>query len=158
MSNYKNFLIRDWHPCDRENVSQLIALILDEYGLSFEPDEADLDVIKVEQYYQNVGGQFWVVELNNEIVGTAGYYPISRGFRAVEIRKMYLIPSVRGQGLGTYLLQNLEEEIRTQGYQQIWIETATCLTEAVKLYEKYNYQPSDGVETPRCDRVYVKYL
>nr|WP_198139207.1 GNAT family N-acetyltransferase [Crocosphaera chwakensis] len=158
MRTYKNFLIRNWQVCDRENVSQLIALVLDEYGLSFEPDGADLDVVKIEQYYQNVGGQFWVVELNHKIVGTAGYYPINRGVRAVEIRKMYLIPSVRGQGLGTYLLQNLEQEILNQGYQQIWIETATCLTEAIKLYETYNYQQSSGVETPRCDRVYIKYL
>lgn len=158
MRHYKHFLIRDWHPCDRNKVSQLIAVVLEEYGLSFEPNGADLDVIEIEQFYQNAGGKFWVVELNNTIVGTGGYYPIHRGDHAVEIRKMYLLPSVRGQGLGTYLLQALEQDIITQGYQQIWIETATCLTEAIQLYEKYNYQQSIGVETPRCDRVYVKYL
>ncbi|WP_107668576.1 GNAT family N-acetyltransferase [Cyanothece sp. BG0011] len=158
MKSYRDFLIRDWQERDREEVIQLIALVLDEYGLSFEPNGADVDVVEVKQFYQKVGGQFWVVELNHKIVGTAGYYPISRGDRAVEIRKMYLLPSVRKKGLGTYLLQSLELEIVTQGYQQIWIETASCLTEAIKLYEKSNYQRSSGVETPRCDRVYLKVL
>jgi putative acetyltransferase len=91
-------------------------------------------------------------------VGTGGYYPILRGEKAVEIRKMYLLPSVRGLGLGRFLLQQLEIAIATQGFQQIWIETASVLVEAVKLYETGRYQPATGVETTRCDRVYCKTI
>jgi putative acetyltransferase len=58
--------------------------------------------------YLAVGGEFWVIEYQNKLVGTGGYYPIKRGENAVEIRKMYLLPSVRGLGLGKYLLQQLE--------------------------------------------------
>jgi putative acetyltransferase len=32
------------------------------------------------------------------------------------------------------------------------------LTEAVNLYERNGYIPASGVETARCDRVYVKQL
>jgi putative acetyltransferase len=71
---------------------------------------------------------------------------------------MYLLASVRGLGLGKYLLQQLEAAIASRGFQQIWIETASVLVEAVKLYENNGYQAATGVETPRCDRVYVKYL
>jgi putative acetyltransferase len=80
---------------------------------------------------------------------------------------MYLLPSVRGLGLGKYLLQELEAAIArsaapeanaSRGFQQIWIETASVLTEAVKLYESNGYQRATGVETARCDRVYVKVL
>ncbi|MGK7939324.1 MAG: GNAT family N-acetyltransferase [Crocosphaera sp.] len=156
MMYYQEFLLRNWQPSDREAVRKIIASILEEYGLTFEPNGADLDVIKVEECYQNVGGKFWVVESNNTLVGTAGYYPISRGNKAVEIRKMYLLPKARNKGLGTYLLKTLEQDIIEQGYEQIWIETASCLKEAIKLYEKHNYQQSVGVETPRCDCVYFK--
>lgn len=48
--------------------------------------------------------------------------------------------------------------IAYRGFQQIWIETASVLTEAVKLYESNGYQKATGVETARCDRVYVKSL
>ncbi|MEA5472566.1 GNAT family N-acetyltransferase, partial [Spirulina sp. 06S082] len=81
---------------------------------------------------------------------------IEKGNKAVELRKMYLLPEVRGQGLGHFLLQQLEMAIAARGFQEIWLETATILKEAVKLYESYGYQISTGVETQRCDRLYIK--
>jgi putative acetyltransferase len=131
---------------------------LAEYGLGWEPTGADQDVLQVERAYQQVGGAFWVVERLGTIVGTAAYYPITRGTKAVEIRKMYLRPEVRGKGLGRWLLGQLEGAIAQANYQEIWIETASVLREAVQLYERSGYQPATGVETDRCDRVYCKRL
>jgi putative acetyltransferase len=71
---------------------------------------------------------------------------------------MYLLPTVRGVELGRYLLQLLEQAITAKGFQQIWVETASVLVEAVKLYESSGYQKATGVETARCDRVYIKLL
>ncbi|HEY9642541.1 MAG TPA: GNAT family N-acetyltransferase [Coleofasciculaceae cyanobacterium] len=158
MQTYRDFLIRDWQPADRLTAAALIQSVLVDYGLAGEPDGADRDVLQVEASYWATGGQFWVVERQGQLVGTGGYYPIDRGSNAVELRKMYLLPEVRGQGLGRYLLTALEAAIASQGFTQIWIETASVLKEAVQLYESQGYQPSTGVETARCDRVYVKDL
>lgn len=156
--NYEKFLIRNWQKQDREAAAAVIRDVLTEYGLPWQPTEADRDVIEVETAYLEKGGKFWVVEQNDRLVGTGAYYPITRGERAVEIRKMYLLPCVRKKGLGKYLLQELERAIALANYQEIWVETASVLQEAVKLYEKNGYQPATGVETARCDRVYVKRL
>lgn len=153
---YQDFLIRAWQTSDRMTAFNLIGSVLAEYGLIQEPEGADRDVLKVETFYQS--GEFWVVERNHQLVGTAAYYAISRGKNAVEIRKMYLRPEARGLGLGKFLLSELENTIAQKGFEQIWIETASVLKEAVQLYEKNGYQPATGVETARCDRVYVKYL
>ncbi len=155
---YQPFIIRSWEPKDRETAFNLIASVLAEYGLGCEPTGADEDVYNVEKFYQQTGGEFWIVEQQNKIVGTAAYYPIKRGNNAVEIRKMYLLPAVRGQGLGKFLLNQLEKTIKAKGFQEIWIETASILKEAVKLYESQGYQPTTGVETQRCDRIYKKVL
>jgi len=155
---YQDFLIRDWQPSDRTLALNLIGSVLAEYGLTQEPEGADRDVLEVEDFYQKKNGEFWVIERQNKLVGTGAYYPISRGQNAVEIRKMYLLPEARGVGLGKFLLTELESAIAKQGFDQIWIETASVLKEAVQLYERNGYQPSTGVETLRCDRVYVKYL
>jgi putative acetyltransferase len=157
-SAYREFLIRDWQPSDRTTAMQLIQLVLVEYGLRCESDGADQDVLQVETAYWSKGGEFWVVEQQGQLVGTAGYYPTARGDQAVEIRKMYLHPEARGRGLGRYLLNQLERAIAAKGYRQIWLETATVLREAIGLYESSGYQPGTGVETARCDRVYVKAL
>ena len=155
---YQSYKVRDWQPLDREAAANVIKTVLEEYGLPWQPELADRDVIEVEQAYLKVGGEFWVVEQNGTIVGTAAYQPIARGQNAVEIRKMYLLPEVRGIGLGRYLLLELENAIAIKDYQEIWIETASSLKEAVKLYERNGYKPANGVETARCDLVYLKRL
>ena len=156
---YRNYTIRSWQPDDRQAAADVIKNALAEYGLGWEPDGADRDVLEVEDYYLTRGGEFWVIETEGEIIGTGAYYPYPhRGEKAVEIRKMYLSPIARGQGLGKYLLGELERSIIACGYQEIWIETASVLTAAVKLYEANGYQSATGVETLRCDRVYVKTL
>ncbi len=155
---YRDFLIRDWKARDRLLAAEIIRAVLADYGLGWEPLGADRDVLEVEQFYRATGGEFWVIEQAGQTVGTGAYYPVSRGDKAVEIRKMYVVPEVRGQGLGRFLLRELERTIADRGFHQIWIETASVLKEAVKLYESSGYQPATGVETERCDRVYVKPL
>ena len=155
---YQDFVIRDWQPEDRSAAAEVIARVLEEYGLPWQPELADHDVIEVESAYLETGGEFWVVEQNSTIVGTAAYQPIDRRQNVVEIRKMYLLPEVRGQGLGKYLLQQLEKAIVIKDYQEILIETASVLKEAVILYESNGYQAIDDVETARCDLAYLKKL
>ncbi|WP_421657834.1 GNAT family N-acetyltransferase [Leptothermofonsia sp. ETS-13] len=155
---YRDFLIRDWQSGDRTAAAEMIGSILAEYGLGWEPTGADRDVLHVEECYQSTGGEFWVVEQHGKLIGTAAYHPIQRGTNAVEIRKMYLRPIARRQGLGRFLLEQLEAAIAARGFEQIWIETVSILQEAVKLYESSGYQPASRVETERCDRVYVKFL
>jgi putative acetyltransferase len=155
---FKDYLIRNWEIRDRTAAAEVIHQVLAEYGLDWEPEGADRDVLEVETYYFNTGGEFWVIESDEQMVGTGAYYPIQRGEQAVEIRKMYLLSSVRGQGLGSFLLEQLEGAIAAHGYRQIWIETASVLGEAVQLYQKNGYIPATGVETSRCDRVYVKQI
>lgn len=155
-TTFKSFLIRDWQPADRDAAAALIGQVLTEYGLGWEPEGADIDVVQVETHYQN--GVFWVVEQAGKVVGTAAYHPIERGEHAVEIRKMYLLPEARGQGLGRFLLGQLEAAIAAQGFKEIWLETATVLKAAVAMYESSGYSPETGVETTRCDKVYRKRI
>jgi putative acetyltransferase len=166
IDRYQNYLIRSWQPEDRLAAAEVIEKALAEYGLGWEPDGADRDVIDVEQYYLDRGGEFWVIEENGTIIGTSAYYPCifeaiqpgNSDEKAVEIRKMYLQSTVRGQGLGKYLLAQLERAIFARGYREIRIETASILIAAVKLYESSGYQPVTDVETSRCDRAYVKKM
>ena len=158
---YRQFLIRDWEPRDRHAAADLIGSVLAEHGLGWEPDATDRDVMDVEGCYHSTGGEFWVVETGDRVVGTAAYYPVKHGENAVELRKMYLLPEARGHGLGRYLLSAAEAEIAAKGFSQIWLETATVLKAACQLYERNGYQPPTdkmGPDAQRCDRVYVKYL
>jgi putative acetyltransferase len=113
---YKDLAIRPWAPPDRPPVAELIATILAEYGLGWEPQGADRDVLDIETCYTAIGGEFWVIERDLQVVGTAAYYPVARAPRAVEIRKMYFLPAIRGQGLGRFLLAQLEAKIAAKAF------------------------------------------
>lgn len=154
---WQNFWIRDWQTGDRALAAAVVEQVLREYDLPWDLDGVDGELFEIEKCYWQRGGEFWVIESAGKIVGTAAYCPY-RGEGAVEIRKMYLLPEVRGQGLGKYLLKELEGAIAAKGFKQIWLETVSVLKEAVQLYESQGYQPSTGIETFRCDLIYVKNL
>jgi putative acetyltransferase len=169
MASYQTYKIRSWESADRAAAADVIATVLAEHGLGWEPTGADRDVLEIETAY--AGGEFWVVaaaappgQLEGSIVGTAAYrpyraaHPADPAETAVEIRKMYLLPDARGQGLGRYLLQTLEARIAARGFSAIYLETASVLKAAVGLYEQSGYAPTTGVETARCDRIYRKLL
>lgn len=160
-SAYRSYLVRDWQPTDREAAANVVRTVLTEYGLGWEGTcggSADKDAVEVETHYWETGGEFWVVESAGEVVGTAAYCPTDRSENGAEIRKMFLLPMVRGQGLGRYLLGALETAAHQRGVRTLWLETATVLDRAVALYEKSGYLLAEGVETARCDRVYYKPL
>ncbi len=55
---YKDFLIRDWEERDRTWASEVIQSVLSEYGLGWEANRADRDVLQVEECYLAVGEEF----------------------------------------------------------------------------------------------------
>ena len=155
---YQDFVVRAWQPGDRQFVSDLVCTVLAEYGMGFEPDQADRDAVWVEEAYWQTGGEFWVAEYENSVIGSGGYHPSHRAPKAAELRKMFILPAYRGQGLGRFMLRQLEQSAVSKGFTEMWLETATVLKEATQLYESSGYQRSTGVETQRCDRVYYKLL
>ena len=155
---WQDFRIRDWQPGDRLEAAAVVQSVLEEYEVGWEPERADKEVFDIETHYWQNNGEFWVIEQAGKIVGTGGYHPIQRGEKAVEIRKVYFLPSIRGKGLGKYLMSQLEQAIAAKGYQQIWVETISRFEAAKHIYESTGYEAACGVETERCDLVFVKHL
>jgi len=157
--SFQGFQIRPWQSADRERTLHVLSSVLHEYGLAFEPEGADRDVVAVSDHYWEVGGEFWLVEEAGMVMGTAAFYPLEGRADVAEIRKMYLLPSVRGKGLGRWLLGFLEDRARERGFHYARLETAAALREAIALYESAGYTTApDSVATRRCDRVLIKPL
>ena len=58
-----------------------------------------------------------------------------------EIKRMYVAPEQRGQGLGQQLLQALQSDLRDSGVDQALLETGQAQAEAVALYRKLGFEP-----------------
>ena len=153
MIEQSKIIIRSASNSDCERVQNLVFGILREYGLEPDLNGTDKDIADLETHYTKRGGIFEIIENEaGELLGTCGLYPMNA--ETVELRKMYFSPKLRGQGFGKKTLQRMIEKARELGYRKIYLETATVLKEAVHLYEKFGFEPTDEKHTPRCDAAY----
>lgn len=63
-----------------------------------------------------------------------------------EIKRMYVRPAARGQGLARRLIAALEDRARSRGCAVCMLETGPTMPEALALYERmgYKYRPAFG--------------
>lgn len=59
----------------------------------------------------------------------------------VEIKRMYVEPAHRNQGIGKVILTHLEQWALEEGFVQAKLETAKRQPEAIAAYEKSGYTP-----------------
>ena len=59
-----------------------------------------------------------------------------------EIKRMWVAPESRGQGVATSILGYLEDKIRESGRTIALLDTNRVLTNAIALYERCGYQPT----------------
>lgn len=76
----------------------------------------------------------------------------------VEIKRMFVDPEARGQGIAAAILAELESWAAERGYQTAILETSKRLKPAVRLYKRSgyevidNYEPYVGIEDSVCMR------
>jgi GNAT superfamily N-acetyltransferase len=57
-----------------------------------------------------------------------------------ELKRMFVLPQFRGQGVGKALARKLIEDAHTIGYECMRLDTGNFLTAAVQLYESLGFQ------------------
>ena len=83
-------------------------------------------------------GRLLVAREGSEVVGVGALKPVDA--TVVEVKRMYVRPQARGQGLGRAILERLLADARTIGYQVARLETAIFMREAHALYRSLGFQ------------------
>lgn len=140
---------------DYDEVEAFLQKRLGEFGLALDFSGTDRDLDVFPQAYDR--GCFGILRSKDEIVGTFALFPVS--IEMAEIRKMYLAPSLRGQRIGSGMLEALEDYARRSGFTRLELETATPMEDAIRLYRRKGYleMPQAGCGD-RCDRRFFKEL
>ena len=82
-------------------------------------------------------GAFVVAYLEGAAVGCGAVRRLNE--RTAELKRMYVEPSARGQGIGRAIVEALEREADRIGVTQVVLETGTRLAPAIRLYESLGY-------------------
>jgi GNAT superfamily N-acetyltransferase len=106
-------------------------------------DETDIEAVQ----FDPPEGAFLVAYLRGEPVACGGWRTLSHFTDAgmpedvAEIKRMYAVPTVRGDGTAQALLAAIEDSARDGGMRRMILETGGRNPEAIRFYGKCGYEP-----------------
>jgi GNAT superfamily N-acetyltransferase len=80
---------------------------------------------------------FVIVRRAGETMACAALRPLSE--TAIELKRMYVRPPARRQGIARRLVVHMEAVARELGFSELWLETGLRQPAAVALYERLGY-------------------
>jgi len=83
------------------------------------------------------GTIFLVARIEGQAVGCGALRLLERGVG--ELKRMFVVPELRGQGISRLILQHLEAAAIATGYSRLRLETGIKQPEAIGLYESSGY-------------------
>lgn len=86
-------------------------------------------------------GVFLIAHVDDMPAGCGGLCRLEAD--TAEIRRMYVLPALRGRGVGRAILERLVGEARALGYRRVRLETGNRQTEAMRLYERAGFRRGD---------------
>ena len=100
-------------------------------------------------------GHFVVGYLDAEAVAMGGIRCIDE--TTAEIKRMFVVPALRGRGLSRVVLDRLEGLAREAGASRVVLETGLRQPEAMRLYETSGYVRIEPFGHYRCEPDSVSY-
>jgi GNAT superfamily N-acetyltransferase len=104
----------------------------------------------IEEYFAD-GRGFWLARTDDELSGCVGLRRMTtpqeleaEGVNCAEIKRMYVREKFRGRGIAPRLLTAAENFAREEGYARIYLDTASDMVTAARLYERNGFA--------RCER------
>ena len=89
-------------------------------------------------------------------IGCASYKKYD--LKIAEIKRVFIKPEYRGQGISKIMLRKLEENAKSNGFMEFILETGELLAASMKLYKSIgykitpNYGPYIGMKDSICMR------
>ncbi|GAB0169238.1 GNAT family N-acetyltransferase [Lysinibacillus sp. CTST325] len=156
-------IIREIRKEDNAIVKEIIQDSLKSLGLAipgtayFDPQLNDLH-----QYYNNLKhANYWVVEMEGEVVGGIGIAPFNEHDKVCELQKLYLSTKTQGLGFGKMLMETALS-FASKHYAKCYLETMHELKTACILYEKFGFtllhEPLSGSDHSTMNAWYLKGL
>jgi putative acetyltransferase len=135
--------IRPIKQSDNLELAKIIRATLTEFGANH-PGTVyyDSSTDALFELFQKPQSVYYVAETEEgKIVGGGGIFPTDGLPKdTCELVKMYLLPEVRGKGLGGMIIVKCLQTAKDLGFDQIYIESMPELVQALKVYERFGFK------------------
>lgn len=138
-------------PIKQEDLPQVIELIASAIS------RADAEFARsIFAYYFREGrskqqGEYYVAELGGKVVGVSGFY---RRGEAYWLGWFAVSEGHRKLGIGSALLERVEEEVKARGARELFVYTSSLpkFEQAREFYRRKGFQEVGEVDHPRWER------
>jgi putative acetyltransferase len=140
--NNMEIIFRPIEEKDNKEIAELIRGVFREFNIH-RPGTVYFDPTTDNLYdlFRASGSEYWIAEENGVIIGGCGVYPtpgLPDG--CAELVKFYLSSSNRGKGIGWSLMEKTFESAKSNGYNQLYLESLPELSKAISLYERAGFK------------------
>lgn len=106
------------------------------------------DLLNIVGEYIDKGGNFWIAENDNKLIGTVGIMPYSTDIAI--LKKFFVYEQWQGEPyhIGRRLYAELLDFAKEKGYKTILLDTPYNTARAHKFYEKAGFQKISEEDLP----------
>lgn len=90
--------------------------------------------------YFSEGSGLWLAIGDAQIAGCIALRPLPQYPRTGEVKRLYVRPQWRRQGVAELLLMGMEAYAREIGYRALFLDTKDDLTAAIRFYRRHGYE------------------
>jgi putative acetyltransferase len=156
--------IRPIETRDDTAIAAIIRCVMPEFGASgcgFAINDPEVDWMH--RAYAEPRCAYFVVERDGTVEGGGGIAPLQGGDAdTCELRKMYFLPTLRGLGAGSALMDRCLDAARGFGFGYCYLETLTGMDAAMRLYERSGFRridaPMGATGHGGCNTFYLREL
>ena len=110
-----------------------------EESIAYHESRGELkDMDTIQQNYLDNGGIFLIMLDDSQLIGTGAIRKIQNDI--CELKRLWLLTSYHGKGLGYRIIQELFSFARQRGYRRIWLQTdAIHQSLALNFYKRIGF-------------------
>ncbi len=124
-----------------------------DFELCFQDFQAELDALPGP--YARPDGDILLAEVDATIIGCVAVKPLEES--VCEMKRLYVRPAYRGEGIGRALAKAIVERGRTLGYERMCLDTVEPMHAAQAVYRALDFEERDPYyKNPLPDVVYME--
>lgn len=144
-------------PAQFETAGCLFRAYGEYLGLDLEFQGFSQELASLSEMYGPPHGALLLASVSGETVGAVGLRQFEPG--VAEMKRMFVLPSCHGMGIGKALTEAFLEQARVLGYRCVRLDSIPKLASALRLYRSIGFRDIEPYRfNPHPDAVFMEYV